>query len=183
MTGKATRPDAVRTRAALHRGRSTRKLSSMCPIHRFGRCLSCSGRWCLAAPCCHRRPRKGFGGVGRAPTSCDRPVATHAVTYRGLLSRCRHPWSRWVVARSRAAPGVQSVSTGGTRRPFVHSVGRNRCAAVAGSVPFGGWSYRLPRISKGRHLMPVPTSPHTGEVYDATPDFVYAVSLLAALEG
>jgi len=31
--------------------------------------------------------------------------------------------------------------------------------------------------------MPVPTSPHTGEVYDATPDFVYAVSLLAALEG
>ena len=31
--------------------------------------------------------------------------------------------------------------------------------------------------------MPVPTDPCAGEVYDATPDFVYAVSLLAALEG
>ena len=31
--------------------------------------------------------------------------------------------------------------------------------------------------------MPVPTDPRVGEVYDATPDFVYAVSLLAALEG
>lgn len=31
--------------------------------------------------------------------------------------------------------------------------------------------------------MPVPTDLRSGEVYDATPDFVYAVSLLAALEG
>jgi len=31
--------------------------------------------------------------------------------------------------------------------------------------------------------VPVPTDPCAGEVYDATPDFVYAVSLLAALEG
>jgi hypothetical protein len=31
--------------------------------------------------------------------------------------------------------------------------------------------------------MPVPTSPGVGDVDDATPDFVYAVSLLAGLEG
>lgn len=33
--------------------------------------------------------------------------------------------------------------------------------------------------------MPLPSSPaaRVGEVYDATPDFVYAVSLLASLEG
>jgi hypothetical protein len=31
--------------------------------------------------------------------------------------------------------------------------------------------------------MPVPTSSRSGDLYDATPDFVYAVSLLAALEG
>ena len=31
--------------------------------------------------------------------------------------------------------------------------------------------------------MPVPTIDRDGDVYDGTPDFVYAVSLLAALEG
>ena len=31
--------------------------------------------------------------------------------------------------------------------------------------------------------MAVPTDLRSGDVYDATPDFVYAVSLLAALEG
>ncbi len=31
--------------------------------------------------------------------------------------------------------------------------------------------------------MPVPSTDRAGDVYDATPDFVYAVSLLAALEG
>jgi len=31
--------------------------------------------------------------------------------------------------------------------------------------------------------MAVPTTARAGDVYDATPDFVYAVSLLAALEG
>lgn len=31
--------------------------------------------------------------------------------------------------------------------------------------------------------MSVPTDLRSGDVYDATPDFVYAVSLLAALEG
>ncbi len=31
--------------------------------------------------------------------------------------------------------------------------------------------------------MAVPTTDRAGDVYDATPDFVYAVSLLAALEG
>ena len=31
--------------------------------------------------------------------------------------------------------------------------------------------------------MAVPTTARSGDVYDATPDFVYAVSLLAALEG
>ena len=30
--------------------------------------------------------------------------------------------------------------------------------------------------------MPVPTTDRAGDVYDATPDFLYAVSLLAALE-
>jgi hypothetical protein len=30
--------------------------------------------------------------------------------------------------------------------------------------------------------MPAPTAVHAGEVYDETPDFIYAVSLLAALE-
>lgn len=31
--------------------------------------------------------------------------------------------------------------------------------------------------------MPVPTTARVGDSYDATPDFVYAVSLLASLEG
>ena len=31
--------------------------------------------------------------------------------------------------------------------------------------------------------MPSPTAAPTGDVYDATTDFVYAVSLLAAMEG
>jgi hypothetical protein len=30
--------------------------------------------------------------------------------------------------------------------------------------------------------MPAPTAVHSSDVYDATPDFIYAVSLLAALE-
>src|SRR5687768_508131 len=37
-------------------------------------------------------------------------------------------------------------------------------------------------LSKGPQLMPVPTTDRVGDGYDANPDFVYAVSLLAALE-